>query len=60
MLHAYKVILNGKEIDKVYYAEKQDKDEVKRSLINHDGYNPNIVIVKERSPRITEKGTPCT
>lgn len=47
MLYAYKVILNDKEIDKVFYSEKQDKDDVKRSLVNHDGYNPAIKIVQE-------------
>lgn len=42
--HAYKVKLNGKEIDMVFYAVKQSKEEIKRSLVDHDSYDPNITI----------------
>lgn len=48
---AVDVYLNGKEIDTVFYGESFLKgfktkaeflDDVKRSLVNHDGYNPSI------------------
>ena len=50
-MYVYKVMLHGREIDKVFYGTKQDLDDVKRSLINHDGYNPSITIVQECNTR---------
>jgi hypothetical protein len=49
----YQVFLGKKEIDGVFYKltekTKEEREEyVKRSLVNHDGYNPAI-IVRERS-----------
>jgi hypothetical protein len=41
---AFTVYLNGKEIDTVFWVRTATVDEVKRSLINHDGYDPNIVV----------------
>lgn len=41
----WKVYLNGKLIDEVYYDKSyKTADEVKQSLINHDNYNPNIIV----------------
>ena len=42
------VILNGKVIDTVWYTPGPgvDADYVRRSLINHDNYNPNITVRK--------------
>lgn len=42
----FNVYLNGKNIDAVFYdrAAKVDREEVRRSLINHDGYNPGITV----------------
>jgi hypothetical protein len=50
-MKAFKVKLDGQEIDKIFYSngENIEADEVKRSLINHDGYDSRIVVVKERS-----------
>lgn len=50
-LQAFKVYLGRKEIDKVFYnAEyRETVESVKRSLVDHDGYDPNIRVVKERS-----------
>lgn len=51
---AFNVYLNGKKIDTVFYDRTpsdtiaESEDDVKRSLINHDGYNPNIVVRAER------------
>lgn len=37
----------NKHIDTVFYdASYKDADEVKRSLVNHDGYPPNIIVRK--------------
>jgi hypothetical protein len=47
-LHAYKVIHKGREIDKVFYGSHQDPEDVKRSLVHHDGYHPDIKVTKER------------
>jgi len=47
-LHAYKVIHKGKEIDKIFYGSHQDPEDVKRSLVHHDGYHPDIKVTKER------------
>lgn len=42
----YDVYLNGKKIDTVT-ARGYDTEEMKTSLVNHDGYNPSIE-VRER------------
>jgi hypothetical protein len=46
---AFDVYLNGRIIDTVFYSTSTpvDVEEVKRSLVNHDGYDDRI-IVKER------------
>jgi hypothetical protein len=47
---AFDVFLNGKNIDTVFYSASSnvDADEVRRSLINHDGYDSGIVVRKAR------------
>lgn len=42
---AWDVYLHNALIDTVFYDSNCDKDYVKLSLINHDGYNPNIVLI---------------
>jgi hypothetical protein len=42
------VYLNGKLIDSVPYEKNCDKEYVKKSLIEHDGYDPRIVIRKKK------------
>lgn len=46
--YVYNVYLGRKCIDTVFYGEKQEKDDVRRSLVNHDGYDPEIRVVKAR------------
>ncbi len=47
-MDAFNVYLKGKLIDTVYYTKGQEtSEEVRRSLIKHDGYNPDIVVVKK-------------
>ncbi len=51
---AYNVYLAGRKIETVFYNEKCDGGaaitaaDVKQSLVNHDGYNPNIIVRKVR------------
>jgi hypothetical protein len=51
IMQAFKVFENGKHIDTVFYVESMTAEEVKRSLINHDGYSESIKVVKERVRR---------
>ena len=39
---AWNVYLNNRLIDTVFYMSDCDVDYVRSSLINHDGYNPQI------------------
>jgi hypothetical protein len=49
---AFDVFLNGKEIDTVFYSAgaNVDAEEVRRSLIDHDGYDGRIT-VRERKQK---------
>ena len=53
-LKAYDIYLNKEWIDRVF-DEEEDPQEVKRSLVNHDGYDPAIV-VKRGGRLIPSKG----
>ena len=44
---AWNVYLDGKLIDTVF-ATGYDAEEMRRSLINHDGYDARIVVRKAR------------
>ena len=50
-MKTFHVYLNGKKIDTVFYSENVnvDVDEVKNSLVNHDGYDPRIKVVQANS-----------
>ena len=52
-MKAFRVLLNEKEIDKVFYSDSSTEtaEDVKRSLINHDGYDPNIEVKQERNSK---------
>lgn len=45
---AYNVYLNGKLIDTVFYDKSFTAEEVRDSLISHDGYNPHIRVVRSK------------
>jgi hypothetical protein len=45
---AWNVYLNGRIIDTVFYDKNCDKEYVRNGLINHDGYDPRIVVRKAR------------
>jgi hypothetical protein len=46
-IHAYDVHHRGKHIDTIFYGHNEPVEEVKKSLINHDGYHPNITVIKQ-------------
>ena len=43
-MKAYDVYLNGRLIDTVFWDNNSSVEEVRRSLINHDGYDPSIEV----------------
>lgn len=43
---AFSVFLHGRKIDTVYFSSNARTSEVRRSLIDHDGYDPAIRVVK--------------
>lgn len=45
----FDIYLHNKHIDTVFFDEDMTAEEVKRSLINHDGYHPKIVVRKAAS-----------
>lgn len=45
-MQGWQVLLNGKEIDIVWCSPLDDANDVKRSLVNHDGYHPDIIVRK--------------
>jgi hypothetical protein len=49
-VQAFNIYLGRKLVDTVFYGPgvKIDKDEVKKSLINHDCYDPAIKVTKAR------------
>jgi hypothetical protein len=51
--YGFDVFLNGKNIDTVFYSSdyfkgfknlNEVKESIKKSLVEHDGYNPNITV----------------
>ena len=43
--NAWDVWLNGKYLDTVWFSTDCDCQYVKQSLIDHDGYSPNIIVL---------------
>lgn len=56
---AWKVNLNGEHIDTVFVDDDVPATEVKRGLIEHDGYDPEIVLEFDGKifPEKSSKGT---
>jgi hypothetical protein len=44
----FKVYQHGKQIDGVFYNAGYTAQEVKKSLIEHDGYDPDITVIKSK------------
>jgi hypothetical protein len=53
MIVAWDVYLNRKKIDTVFYSSaiKINAHEIKRSLVNHDGYDHRITVRKRRKAK---------
>ena len=45
---SFNVFLGKKHIDTVFFVGGMTASEVKWSLVNHDGYDPSIVVKKEQ------------
>ncbi|UKM53890.1 hypothetical protein VL2_gp077 [Pseudomonas phage vB_PaeM_VL12] len=43
-MQAWDVFLDGQLIDTVFFDVMADTEEVRKSLINHDGYHSDIVV----------------
>lgn len=46
-VHAYDVHHKGKHIDTIFYGHPEPVESVKKSLVNHDGYHPDITVKKQ-------------
>lgn len=59
-MKAFTARLNRKFVDRVFYDDSDPitTDEVKRSLVDHDGYNPNITVTRDRTILHPKRGTP--
>lgn len=47
-MQAWNVYLKGRLINTVFYDKYCDRDYVKNSLVNHDGYSQKIYVEKEK------------
>lgn len=45
---AYDVFKDGKKIDTVFQTSDEDVADVKKSLVDHDGYDGDIVVKKRK------------
>lgn len=52
-MKAFNVYLDDKCIDTIFYADTATEtvDDVRRSLVNHDGYPSDIVVKRQRKER---------
>lgn len=51
---AFNVYKGRKKIDTVFYSGNFTTDDVRRSLVGHDGYDDDIRVTKARGPATTE------
>ena len=51
MTTQWNIYLDGKKIDSVFYQDGMEAWEVKDGLINHDGYDERIKVVKARGKK---------
>jgi len=58
-MFAFNVWLSGKMIDTVFYSPNKSEtiseqvENVRRSLVNHDGYSPDIRVTWPKGQRVT-------
>jgi hypothetical protein len=47
-LTKWNIYLNNELIDSVFFTKKTTAEEIKRSLVQHDGYDPLIEVKEEK------------
>jgi hypothetical protein len=47
-LKAWKIYLNGILVEEDYFGSSMTAAEVKKALVDHDGYDPSIVVIGVR------------
>ena len=55
-MNEWNVYLNGRHINTVFCTTDCDRDYVRSSLINHDGYDPNITVYRVKTLNQTSCG----
>lgn len=55
---AYDVFLRGKKIDTIFQGGKSSAEEVRRGLVEHDGYDPAIRVAKQRKKKAQKNPRP--
>jgi hypothetical protein len=53
------VFLRGKKIDTVFYSGKNTAADIKRSLVDHDGYDPAITVRKSKKSNPGRRHMAC-
>lgn len=48
-MKVWNVYLHGKKIDTVFFSISMSQTEVLLALINHDGYDPSILVKESKS-----------
>lgn len=48
-MNCWYVLLNGVEIDRVWFQNQLDSEYVRSSLVTHDGFHHDIVVIKVES-----------
>ena len=43
-MKAWEIYLHGELIEIVYFNRDMDEDQVRRSLVDHDGFSPEITL----------------
>lgn len=46
-LRVFNVSLDDREIDTIFWQGKITSEEVKQSLVEHDGYDPEIEVIED-------------
>jgi len=50
-LIGYDVFIENEWVDGVFFTSEQDAEEVRKSLVEHDGYDPRIEVVRQAKGR---------
>lgn len=51
-MKVYNIYIHGKWIDTTFFSDNVTKEEAYDNLVNHDGYDPEIVVrAAQKNPR---------